>query len=63
MQLLIPCLISLERKRSALARMAKGLRMDARRAKTRRSRGVVHDSRTPTGGKPKAGMPWIGVKL
>lgn len=63
MQLLIPWLISLERKRSALARRAKGVRIDARRAKTRRSQGVVHDSRNPTGDKPKAGKPWIGVKL
>lgn len=63
MQLLIPQLISLERKRSALARRAKSLRMDARRAKIWRSQGVVQDSRNPTVGKPKAGMPWIGVKL
>ena len=44
-------------------RWAKGLRMDAQRAKTWRSQGLVHDSRTPTGGGPKTGIPRIAVKL
>lgn len=34
-------------------RRAEGLRMDARRAKTWRSLGLVYDSRTPKGASPK----------
>lgn len=43
--------IGTQRKRSAQALWAEGSRMDARRDKTRRSRGLVHDSRTPPGGE------------
>lgn len=44
----------IKRKRSAQALgWAEGLRMEARRAKTWRSRGLVHDSRTPMGSSPK----------
>ena len=44
-------------------RRAEGLRMDARRAKTWRSLGLVHDSRTPPGGKPKLDKPLISIEL
>ncbi len=52
-----------DRKRSAPALWAKGLRMEARRAKTWRSQGLVYDSRTPIGGWPKAGILQIAVGL
>lgn len=57
---LIFCKIRSWRKRSAQApEWAEGLRMEARRAKTWRSQGLVHDSRTPSGGKPKT---WIRAR-
>jgi hypothetical protein len=33
--------------------------MEARGGRTRLVRGLVHDSRTPLGGKPKAKTMWI----
>ncbi|RMQ41499.1 hypothetical protein ALQ04_200031 [Pseudomonas cichorii] len=35
------------------------MRMEARKGQTRLVRGLVHDSRTPLGGKPKAKTMWI----
>lgn len=40
---------------------AKGLRMDARRAKNLPQPGLVHDSRTPKGASPKASRSMLCI--
>ena len=69
----LAAVVAMERPASGARRpKAGGVRMEARRAKTRRAfgRGLVHDSRPPDGGTPMARRPfspsvywWITQKI